>query len=123
LTWRWTGPSTVSTLDLPLADDRDLRISVRILKVADTALLKNLKVRVNGISMPVEIFENPVSRLCVVEVPVNVLRSSPGRTRISIETEKTIKISDRYPDSYIYAGLAVSGIKVAPLIAPLSLLG
>lgn len=123
LTWRWTGPSTVSTLDLPLADDRDLRISVRILKVADAALLKNLIVRVNGISLPVEIFGNTESRFCVVEVPVNILRSSPGRTRISIETEKTIKIPDRYPDSYIYAGLAVSGIKVAPLIASLPLLG
>jgi hypothetical protein len=115
LTWRWTGPGPVSTLDLPLADDQDLRISVNILKVADSDLLKNMKIRVNDISLPIAISGTPESQICAFDAPVSVLQRSPGRTRISIEIDKTVKIPDRYPDSYINAGLAVGGIKVIPL--------
>jgi hypothetical protein len=123
LTWRWTGPGSVSTLDLPLTDDQDLRVSVNILKVADSDLLKNMKIRLNDISLPVAISETPESKLCVFDAPASALRRSPGRTRISIEIEKTVRIPDRYPDSHIYAGLAISGVKVAPLKSSSPLLG
>ncbi len=46
LTWRWTGPGNISTLDLPLVDSHDLRISFDILNVADPSLLNSMVVRV-----------------------------------------------------------------------------
>lgn len=50
----WSGPGTVSTIDLPLATDKDLRISFLIGNCPAPDILESLKVFVNGNELKLE---------------------------------------------------------------------
>lgn len=115
ITWRWSGPGTISILDLPLSDHRNLRISFDVIKVSDANLLKTMVIKVNDTSLQYEVKTNANTQTCIFDVPINVLKRSSGRARISIEVEKTVKVPDRYPHTYMNVGLAISAFHVIPL--------
>lgn len=117
LTWRWSGPGTVSILDLPLDSSQNLRIAFDIVKVADPAILKTMRIRVNGVPLPYMLNEiNTGVQTCSFDVPVDTLRKLLGRTRVSIDVDKTIKVADGIPrsQSFIFVGIAVAEFRVAP---------
>jgi hypothetical protein len=46
--FRWTGPGTVSTMDLPLKSEEDLTLRIDILNAIAPDVLDSLEIRVNG---------------------------------------------------------------------------
>ena len=49
--YRWSGPSTLSTLHLPVSADQDLAIEIHILNSITTEVLTGLQVSLNGVSV------------------------------------------------------------------------
>lgn len=115
ITWRWTGPGPESVLDLPLAHHQDLEVSFEILKAATPDLYKSLKIRVNDISLPYRLEKADGRIICFIDIPVSVLKRSPGQARFCFSLSHTVQIPDRYPDSVIQAGIALTGIHIRPL--------
>lgn len=79
LTYRWTGPDTISTLDLPTATDQDLILEFRVICTDYTApdILNSLTVTVNDTAILLKILHfDPVTRLFQGTIPKSIHQPS-----------------------------------------------
>jgi hypothetical protein len=118
-TMRWTGPETISTLDLSLTQDRALQLSFRIVTVMAQDILDGFQVRVNGRIVPLM----PQSKatgggiaLSAVLTP-ELLAGEFPLTRISFHVSRTISPRDVEPQNVDERalGVAIADVRIDPL--------
>lgn len=114
--FRWTGPLTTSTIELPVVVDRPLEVGLHLLHVATPDLLRTLRLTVNGQPVPV--------RLAGTEAGTVMLHASiaPGgggaardHLRLALHLERTARPCDLGPSpDRRWLGVAVNWVEVAP---------
>lgn len=120
LTYRWTGPDTVSTLDLPIAIDQDLTLEFQVICTNHTAsdILNSLTVTVNNTAIPLKILHlDPVLRLFQGTIPKSIHQSSPDQSfmRLTFRVNRvTILCNPRNSDTRL-VGVAINEIQVFPV--------
>ena len=117
-TFRWTGPGEVSTIDLPLKQSNDLRVTLCVINVLDERIIDEMAVFVNG--HPIEMTGIPSDvpgRVFQGEVPQEVVESNAAFTRLSITVPFTVRPCDceSHSDDTRSVGLAVNWIDLSPI--------
>jgi len=116
-TFRWTGPATVSWLDLPMARNEDLRVTICIINALADDVLDSLRLSVDGRPMPLEeIHGKAAGRLFQGTARAEALDPSRPFVRLRLEVDRTVsprEIDERNPDTR-HVGVAVNWIDVAP---------
>jgi len=116
----WSGPGTKSTLDFPLARERDLLIQFRILMALAPDILGSLKLTVND--QPIPLTGKPDRAGGTIfhgRIPQAALKQRPGFTRLAFEVNRTLmpnQVDAQNPDER-RLGLLFNWIKISP--APL----
>ncbi len=116
--YRWTGPGHESTLDLPLATERSVRISMRIGDIASWEILKSLRLTVNGREIVLRrISLGPRWHWITGHASAAQLASEKPFTRIVLHVSKTLAapvFRKKTRDTRVL-GLAVKWIRIEPL--------
>ena len=117
MAYRWTGPETTSTIDLPLNTNHDLIIQFRVMREIVPGVLKSLKFKVNDHPIEIKKLEEK-SGMVVFEgfIPKSVLMNKKHFTRLFFELDRTINPHeinslDPYDRS---GGIAMDRIKIMP---------
>jgi hypothetical protein len=116
-TVRWTGPGTVSTLDLALAGGHDLRIRCRVAGAAAPDILPSLRLTANN--ELVRLYQRRPSRAGVVLegwIPRRALEKRKGFTRLAFAVNRTARAggADGGGDEQRQLGLAFSWFEILP---------
>ncbi len=121
--WRWTGPGVDSFVDLPLAADRPLLLSIFVIHTVARPILASLQISVNGVMLAHASRRGWLGgrlggRLGHVGVPVEVLARSPGRARVGLRVSRTCSYHEINPAKrdFTRRGVVVAGIEVTPAL-------
>jgi hypothetical protein len=113
--FRWSGPSSVATIDLPVRLDRDLRVRVRVIMILQPELAGQIKLSLHGHPLDVSIARQ--GRGYVIETIVRQADGDPARDfGITIDTGSVARPCDlgMGPDTR-WLGVAVTGVELEPL--------
>jgi hypothetical protein len=115
---RWTGPGTVSTIDLALQRNKVLLMTFRIVTALDQDILDSFRVEVNQTPLPLNVEAPgalPGIRLSALLTP-EMLASHQPFTRISFHVSRTVRPCDVLPDNIDerLLGVAIADFKIAP---------
>jgi hypothetical protein len=90
---RWSGPSTISTLHLPLTKDKPLHVSFQVVNALDWGILESLKLSVNGEEIPLIRTEGTIDNVFFYEgtIPLQALESITGKSRFDFQVDGTIR--------------------------------
>ena len=117
-TYRWTGPSRRSTIDLPVRFDRDLAARIRVRRPVKPALLDTLTVSVHGQPCPHRIVHRGEKDLDIaVEIRHDATAATGRDFGITLEVAETVRPCDIDPTSgdTRAVGLPVYWVELAPL--------
>lgn len=115
--FRWTGPLTTSTIELPVMVDRDLEVRVHVLHAVDDEVLRSVRVAANGrsIAVDVHVTESGTSMLSG-RISLDEDRSPSGDLRLALEVARTRRPLDLgVNDDRRWLGLAVNWVELAPV--------
>jgi len=88
---RWSGPETVSTLDLPLADGSDLIVTFRVLMALAPDVLESLTLAVNDHPIPLDVYRDTAgTALFMGRIPRQVLMNSKPFARLRFHVSRTL---------------------------------
>jgi len=96
-TFRWTGPGTTSTLDLPLAIDQDLTLEFCVINAIAPDILQSLTLQVNDRPIPLGVLYNHGITLFQAIIPRTALISEAPFTRLTFQVNRTISPQDLNP--------------------------
>ncbi|MBF2075098.1 MAG: sulfotransferase family 2 domain-containing protein [Synechococcales cyanobacterium C42_A2020_086] len=133
LSYRWIGPNTEATLELPVATDQDLYLEFRLICTEATLpeIVNSLTLAVNGQPLPFyKLHSDKGVQVLQARIPQAVLQSDRPFTRITFRVSRTIvlnSINPLNPDMRL-VGLAFNVVQMFPLhlegkrsiVAPLS---
>ncbi len=116
-TFRWTGPQTISTIDLPLGIENDLVIQFRVIRYLSQEILDSLRLRVNG--LPIELKRHSEKFGKVIfegSIPKSALTSRKNFSRLEFEIDKTTNPHFENPDDPTNRnlGIAINKINFTP---------
>jgi hypothetical protein len=96
--FQWSGPSTASSLHLPLAATRNLQLTVEVLHALHPSILQSLRLEVNGESVDLvrESQADGSSRFHAL-LPAAALAQSSGPVRLLFHVERTLRPCDVDP--------------------------
>jgi hypothetical protein len=120
LIYRWTGPDTISTLDLPIARPQDLIIEFRIICTDSipSDILNSLTLTVNETPIPLTMLHlDPVTRLLQGTIPPSVPNSSPTRLTFAVNRVISFRSLDPQDPDTRSVGVAINEIKIFPIAA------
>ncbi|MBI4781832.1 MAG: sulfotransferase family 2 domain-containing protein [Oscillatoriophycideae cyanobacterium NC_groundwater_1537_Pr4_S-0.65um_50_18] len=119
--FRWIGPSTTATLDLPLQikPDTDLAVEFRIphTRLVAPDILSSLAVSVNGQPITVDVLHTDQgSRFYYGLIPSATLKSDRVFTEFKFQVCRTASLQERFPDNpdSRILGLAFNYMQVFP---------
>ena len=115
--FQWTGPSRISSLDLPLATDRDLDLTIHILAPLSDDVLPTLRFSVNDDRVNLDRIREPTGGwLLRGRIGTETLGKSSGETRFTFEIARTVVPADLDPGSNDYRalGLAFHWLELKP---------
>jgi hypothetical protein len=113
--YRWTGPGTVSTLDVHLVANEDLAVTFLVLDAASREILDSVQLAVNG--HPVVL--HPITKRSLVPryyrayISRNILPLNSGSIRLSFQVAATLILGSHAWDPRS-VGLAINWIEVCP---------
>jgi hypothetical protein len=119
LAYRWIGPTTSATLDLPFDTSTDAYLEFQMVGLTVTLpeLIKTLKLKVNQQPLPYDLlFSNEGRQILGTYVPQSVLQSDRPFTNIQFEVSRTISlnsINPLNPDTRL-VGLAFNVVQLLP---------
>jgi len=119
LAYRWTGPETISTLDLPVKADADLLVEFRVICNRSTApdILDSLVLKVNNSVVPLTILlDNVSTRLYQARVSRSLLHVNAPFLSLAFEVNRVTSfnaINPRNPDKR-KVGLAINEVQIFP---------
>jgi len=115
--FRWTGPGTKSTIELPLVKDEDLVIQFRVMRAIIPQILDSLRIKVNDFLIETKLLYRKSGRT-VFEgiIPKSALKGKSNLTRISFEIEKTVNPNEVNPldPTNRALGIAIDKIRIIP---------
>ena len=115
--FRWTGPGTVSTLDLPLATDKDLVIKFRIIGAVTSDILESLTLKVNDdIIELITLYQKETVTIFQGFIPYFKLISDKSFTRLTFQVTRTISPHSIAPSNLDVrpVGLAFNWLQIFP---------
>ncbi len=115
--FRWTGPGTVSTLDLPLATDKDLVIKFRIIGAVTSEILESLTLKVNGNLIELTtLYQEETVTILQGFIPCFKLSSDKSFTRLTFQVARTISQNSIAPSNLDVrpVGLAFNWLQIFP---------
>jgi hypothetical protein len=119
--YRWTGPDTTSTLDLPIAPpDKDLTVEFRVVCtwVTGADALDSLTLTVNGHPTELRILHSDLGeRILQGTIPQTLIDGSRPFTEFTFQIDRTTSLKEANPlgnDARV-VGLAISGVNVFPV--------
>jgi Sulfotransferase family len=122
LTYRWTGPDTLSTLDLPIAIHQDLVLEFRVICIDSTApnILNSLIVMVNNVVIPLKTLHlDPVTRLFQGKILKSICEPSSKLffTRLTFQVNRVVAFRSLDPrDSDTRSvGIAINEVQIFPV--------
>ncbi|MEL6223258.1 MAG: sulfotransferase family 2 domain-containing protein [Cyanobacteria bacterium J06627_8] len=122
--FRWTGPETISTMDLPLQADQDLTLRIDILNAIAPDVLDSLRIRVNGHALRLTPLEKaPTSGILYGVIHPEWLTNDRPFTRIEFivnRTDSPNAIDPANNDTRL-VGLAIHQVQVFPTREALSM--
>jgi hypothetical protein len=115
--FQWSGPATSSSVHLPLVNDRDLEITVRVLHWLQRDILDSLRLEVNG--EPVALTRRTDESGAILfegRLPAAALALSSGAPRLTFRVSRTVSPVELDPASgdRRRLGLAFNWIEVRP---------
>lgn len=117
-TFQWSGPSTRSSLDLPLRTDGDLEVTIHLLAPLAMDVLDELRLVVNGDAIALDATPEPSGAFLLRgRIERDTLSKSNGETRLTFEVSRTVVPSELDPASNDHRrlGLPFHWIDIAPL--------
>lgn len=115
--FRWSGPSTTATIELPYRIDRPCEIAVHVVNIIEARLWETVSIAVNGISLPHRrtVSEAGRSLLSVAYDPAGAgTIEEPAIVTLTIgHTRRPIDLGIN--DDRRWLGLAVNWVEIAPL--------
>ncbi|MGB3516789.1 MAG: sulfotransferase family 2 domain-containing protein [Elainellaceae cyanobacterium] len=89
--FRWTGPSTTSTLDVPLSQQADVRVTFRIINAVESGIIDSLSLSVNDTHVALALLDGKgtVVRTYQAVVPKELLESDRPFTRFTFQVAQT----------------------------------
>lgn len=117
-TFQWSGPATSSSVHLPLVNDQDLEITVRVLHWLAPDVVDSLRLEVNG--EPVALnrrTDESGAALFDGRLPAAALALSSGAPRLTFRVNRTVSPVELDPASgdRRRLGVAINWIEVRPL--------
>jgi len=113
--YRWTGPEKISSIDLALKRDEDLKILFHIFLAASPEVLDSVKLRVNDQPIKLKlIYPKEAERYFEATIPKSILKQKDVITRFTFEVKKTINphLIDPTNPMDRHIGLAFDRIKI-----------
>ncbi|MBF2078507.1 MAG: sulfotransferase family 2 domain-containing protein [Synechococcales cyanobacterium T60_A2020_003] len=91
-TFRWTGPATTTTIDLPIPQKADAEITFRVINAIEMDVLDSLKLAINNKSVDLELLDGAGSTVRTYQAiaPQSILASDRPFTRLSFIVNRTI---------------------------------
>jgi len=116
LTFRWTGPGTTSTLDLPLAIEQDLTLEFCVINTLAPDILQSLTLQVNDRPIPIGVLYSHGITLFQAIIPRVALISTAPFTRLTFQVNRTLSPQDLNPHDPDRrpVGLAFSLVQTLP---------
>jgi hypothetical protein len=115
--YRWTGPDTVSTLDihLDLVTNEDLAVTFLVLDVVSRELLDSMRLTVNGYPVVLRSITKclAVPRYYRAYISKNILPAESGNIRLTFQVATTLLLGPHAWDPRS-VGLAINWIEVCP---------
>lgn len=116
--FRWTGPGTKATVDLPIKLKGDIELTIRIVNVTQRSNLDLLQIEVNGRPVPLEILSGHGTEVRTLRAIVSARRwiIHKSHLRLCIRTPDTCspKSADPSNPDDRNVGVAVNWIDVKP---------
>jgi len=115
-TFRWTGPGTTSTLDLPLAIEQDLTLEFCVINTLAPDILQSLTLQVNDRPIPIGVLYSHGITLFQAIIPRVALNSDKPFTRLTFQVNRTTSPQDLNPHDPDRrpVGLAFSTVQTFP---------
>ncbi|NJR40178.1 MAG: sulfotransferase family protein [Leptolyngbyaceae cyanobacterium CSU_1_4] len=113
--FRWTGPGTTSTLDLPLAI-QDLTLEFCVVNAIAPDILQSLTLKVNDRPIPLGVLYHHGITLFQATIPRTALISNAPFTRLTFQVNRTTSPQDLNPHDPDRrpVGLAFSAVQTFP---------
>lgn len=123
LPFRWTGPSPLSTMDVPLEPGEDLTLRIQIINAIAPDVLNSLTIRANGHTLQLSPLEKR-NNSAILQGVIAKEWLDQGRpfTRLELEVNRTASpnsIDPDNPDTRL-VGLAVHRIHIFPTAAAIA---
>lgn len=125
--YRWTGPTTTSTIDFPISSESDLRIQLRIIGQASTEIRDSIRLLINdipisGLFLP-QNAQNPVYpdvMPTIIEATISkeLLKNDKRLTRLTVMVDNTINLrsfNSGYENREV--GVALDKITITPIVS------
>jgi hypothetical protein len=97
---RWTGPGTNASIDLPITQDRDIRIAIRVVAALAPDILESVRLLVNEVSVALDGEPDVAGGIIFTGVvPREVLMRRKSFARVTIATTRTVRPVDLNPAS------------------------
>lgn len=121
--FRWTGPSTTATLDLPLACQTDLCITFRVINAVESGIVDSLSLSINDAHVALTLIDGKgtVVRTYQAKVEKELIESDRPFTRLTFHTAKTLSPQEQEPwqSDRRQLGVAIHWIDIQPAVADL----
>jgi len=113
--FRWTGPSTVSTIDLPKIEGKNLGIHIGISNYMSEDIVNGLEININNIPISIKKTQKKISEKQILfegKIPNEALETSRNLTQLSFKIPETINYQSINVDSddKRYLGIALNKI-------------
>lgn len=125
-TFRWTGPGTESTLDFPIANEKELIIRIRVANTAAPDILASLQLQVNDAPIPLEMLSKRLNSAIFQGrvLPAHLTSDRPfTRLTFRVNHTATLKETSTGGTDKRIVGLAIDRIQIFPADADPEALG
>lgn len=116
--FRWTGPTPVSTIDLPLASNQDLTLWLHVVNAIAPDILDSLTFRVNDCPVALDfLVRRGNSAILQAMIPTTALQSDRPFTRLTFTVNRTLSLNSLNPENpdTRSVGLAIHRIQLFPV--------
>jgi hypothetical protein len=109
--FRWSGPSSHTTISLPVRLDWPAQVAVHIIHVVDESLLRTMRLTLKGVSLEYTLERMPDGTwLVTCTAPAD-----PERLQLTIGLARTVRPFDSLgSEDRRWLGIAVNWIEVTP---------
>ena len=115
--FRWTGPSTRATIDLPIIVDRALEIRLKLVSAIDEAIFAEIVLSIHGRRLNTNLLRDGKSVYLVADVSANAVEAGCG-FGVTVDTGRVIRPFDLGASTdKRWLGILIAWIELRPALA------